>query len=237
MATELLDGKLRVLDQTVNTALMKILREKRKAYMTVGHGEINDPESLPPHLRGQLPDARTQVIKNILTSLNYESKNLGTMDGLASKIPDDATFVMVLGPKQAFDPAELDTLGRYLDEGGHVLIAMDPQGDFRLGPLEGRLGTGLGEVDFARIAAEAGLDSIRITDPDEVAAGLRRALSSGSPTLVDVVTDPNALSLPPQVTAQQIRGFATAAGKTVLAGGVGKMLEMARSNLRNLRGL
>lgn len=140
------DGKLRVLDQTVNTALMKILREKRKAYMTVGHGEINDPESLPAHLRGQLPDARTQVIKNILSSLNYESKNLGTMDGLASKIPDDATFVMVLGPKQAFDPAELDTLVRYIDAGGHVLIAMDPQGDFRLGPLEGRLGTGLGEV-------------------------------------------------------------------------------------------
>ncbi len=140
------DGKLRVLDQTVNTALMKILREKRKAYLTVGHGEINDPESLPPHLRAQLPDAKTQVIKNILTSLNYESKNLGTMDGLASQIPDDATFVMVLGPKQAFDATELNTLARYLDNGGNVLIAMDPEGDFRLGPLEGRLGAGLGEL-------------------------------------------------------------------------------------------
>ncbi|KAB2910270.1 MAG: hypothetical protein F9K40_02985 [Kofleriaceae bacterium] len=139
------DGKLRVLDQTVNTALMKILREKRKAYLTVGHGEINDPDSLPPHLRSQLPDARTQVIKNILTQLNYESKNLGTMDGLANQIPEDATFVMVLGPKQAFDPAELETLARYVDGGGKLLVAMDPEGDFRLGPLEGRFGTGLGE--------------------------------------------------------------------------------------------
>ena len=129
------DGKLRVLDQTVNTELMKIMREKRKAYLTVGHGEINDPDSMPPHLRGQLPDARTQVIKNILTQLNYESKNLGTMDGLASKIPDDATFVMVLGPKQAFDPAELDTLAAYVDGGGKLLVAMDPQGDFRLGQI------------------------------------------------------------------------------------------------------
>lgn len=140
------DGKLRVLDQTVNTELMKIMREKRKAYLTVGHGEINDPDSMPPHLRGQLPDARTQVIKNILTQLNYESKNLGTMDGLASQIPEDATFVMVLGPKQAFDPAELDTLAAYVDGGGKLLVAMDPQGDFRLGPLEGRLGVGLGEL-------------------------------------------------------------------------------------------
>ncbi len=140
------DGKLRVLDQTVNTELMKILRDKRKAYLTVGHGEINDPESLPSHQRGQLPDARTQVVKSILTSLNYESKNLGTMDGLASQIPDDATFVMVLGPKKAFDPTELDTLVRYVDGGGKLLVAMDPEGDFRLGPLEGRFGTGLGEL-------------------------------------------------------------------------------------------
>lgn len=140
------DGKLRVLDQTVNSELMKLFREKRKAYLTVGHGEINDPDSLPSHLRGKLPDARAQVIKNILTGLNYEAKNLGTMDGLASQVPDDATFVMVLGPKTAFDPAELDTLARYLDGGGKLLVAMDPEGDFRLGPLEGRLGVGLGEA-------------------------------------------------------------------------------------------
>jgi hypothetical protein len=138
------DGKLRVLDQTVNTELMKLLREKRKAYLTVGHGEINDPDSLPSHLRGQLPDARAQVIKNILTGLNYEAKNLGAMDGLSSAVPNDATFVMVLGPKTAFEPAELETLDRYIDGGGKVLIAMDPEGDFRLGSLEGRLGVGLG---------------------------------------------------------------------------------------------
>jgi len=139
-------GKLRILDQTVNGELLKLLRDKRKAYLTVGHGEINDPDSLPAHLRGKLPDARAQVIKNVLSQLNYEQKSLGTMDGLANEIPSDATFVMVLGPKTAFDPAELETLARYVDKGGHLLVAMDPQGDFRLGPLEGRLGVGLGEL-------------------------------------------------------------------------------------------
>jgi hypothetical protein len=68
-------------------------------------------------------------------------------------VPDDATFVMVLGPKTAFDPAELETLARYVDGGGKLLVAMDPEGDFRLGPsLEGRFGVGLGEV---RPGAEA----------------------------------------------------------------------------------
>lgn len=98
-------------------------------------------------------------------------------------------------------------------------------------------GTSLGHVDYAAIAAAAGLESIRIVDPGDVRTGLARALASSTPTLVDVVTDPNALSLPPHVTARQIRGFATAAGKTVVAGGVGRMLDMARSNLRHVRAL
>jgi hypothetical protein len=52
-------GKLRILDQTVNTELLKLVREKRKAYLTVGHGELNDPDSLPPQARGRFPDAKS----------------------------------------------------------------------------------------------------------------------------------------------------------------------------------
>jgi thiamine pyrophosphate-dependent acetolactate synthase large subunit-like protein len=48
------------------------------------------------------------------------------------------------------------------------------------------------------------------------------------------VTDPNALSIPPHITATQVKGFALAAGKIVLGGGVGRMLELARSNVRNI---
>jgi pyruvate dehydrogenase (quinone) len=98
-------------------------------------------------------------------------------------------------------------------------------------------GTSLGEVDYARIAADAGLAAVRITEPADVRDGLAQALSSPGPALVDVVTDPNALSLPPRITGEQIRGFVTGAGKAVLAGGVGKMLNLARTNLRNVRGL
>lgn len=98
-------------------------------------------------------------------------------------------------------------------------------------------GTDLGNVDFAQIAQAAGLDAIRISEPSDVRAGLAHALGSPTPTLVDVVTDPNALSVPPHVTAQQIRGFATAATKTILTGGVGRMIDMARSNVHNIGAL
>jgi pyruvate dehydrogenase (quinone) len=52
--------------------------------------------------------------------------------------------------------------------------------------------------------------------------------------LVELVTDPNALSVPPKITAEEVGSFALAGGKVILNGGVGRMIEMARSNLRNI---
>ncbi|GAX58233.1 pyruvate dehydrogenase [Streptomyces olivochromogenes] len=63
---------------------------------------------------------------------------------------------------------------------------------------------------------------------------LAEAFASPRPTLVDVRTDPNALSLPSHITAAQVRGFALASTRTVLDGRVGRMLDLARSNLRNI---
>ncbi|WP_030842573.1 pyruvate dehydrogenase [Streptomyces hygroscopicus] len=91
-----------------------------------------------------------------------------------------------------------------------------------------------GAVDYAAIAAACGLDSIAVDDPTEVRPALAKALSSPRPFLVDVRPDPNALSLPPHITAQQVRGFALASTRTVLDGGVGRMLDLARSNIRNI---
>jgi pyruvate dehydrogenase (quinone) len=89
-------------------------------------------------------------------------------------------------------------------------------------------------VDFAAIAHGAGIHSVRIEKPSEVRSGLQDALAYNGPVLIDVVTDPNALSVPPHITAAQVKGFALAAGKVVLEGVVGRMLDLARSNLRNI---
>lgn len=95
-------------------------------------------------------------------------------------------------------------------------------------------GTDHEAVDYAAIAEGVGIGAVRITEPKKLKKQLAAALATPGPVLIDVVTDPDALSMPPKITAQQIRGFATASTKVVLGGGVGKMVDMAASNLRNM---
>ena len=97
-------------------------------------------------------------------------------------------------------------------------------------------GTDHARVDYAAIAKAAGIHAIRIEHPKDIRAGLMDALNHPGPALVDLVTDPNALSIPPHISGSQMAGFALAATKIVLDGGVGRMLQMARSNLRNIPG-
>src|SRR5699024_10420887 len=95
-------------------------------------------------------------------------------------------------------------------------------------------GTDHEDVDYAAIAQGVGISSVRITDPKKLKKQLAEALAAPGPMLIDVVTDPDALSMPPKISAQQIRGFATASTKIVLGGGVGRRLDMAAANLRNM---
>jgi pyruvate dehydrogenase (quinone) len=88
--------------------------------------------------------------------------------------------------------------------------------------------------DFAAIARAAGAYGVRVEKPKQLAGALKDAFKHKGPALVDVVTDPNALSIPPKISREMVSGFALSAGKIVLDGGVGRMLQMARSNLRNV---
>jgi len=131
-------SKLRNLDREVNSALTKLMRDKRKAYLMVGHGEMNDPDTIPGELKGHVPDRTVTSFKKSLADLNYEVKNLGLFD-LAKDIPDDATVVIGLAPTVPLQTGEWDSVARYLDHGGHLLLALDPKGQIGMGPLEGKL--------------------------------------------------------------------------------------------------
>ena len=89
-------------------------------------------------------------------------------------------------------------------------------------------------TDFAAIAEGVGIRAMRVEDPRDVRDTLAKGLADPGPVLMEFVTDPNALSIPPAITGEQVRGFARSATKQILGGGVGRMIDLARSNLRNI---
>ncbi|MDX3259902.1 pyruvate dehydrogenase [Streptomyces sp. NPDC093228] len=88
--------------------------------------------------------------------------------------------------------------------------------------------------DFAAVARACGAYGIRVEKPKQLPGALKDAFRHKGPALVDIVTDPNALSIPPRISREMVTGFALSASKVVLDGGVGRMVQMARSNLRNV---
>jgi pyruvate dehydrogenase (quinone) len=95
-------------------------------------------------------------------------------------------------------------------------------------------GTDVPETDYAAVARALGIHAVRVERPGEITGELRSALAHDGPALLDLVTDPLALSVPPEITGSQVRGFALAASRMILGGGTAQAVQMARSNLRNI---
>ena len=95
-------------------------------------------------------------------------------------------------------------------------------------------GTDLDNPDFAGIARSAGLLGARVTRADELEDALREAFASDGPALVEVRTARHELSLPPKLSYGELKGFTLYATRTVLSGGGEELIDLARTNLREL---
>jgi len=71
-------------------------------------------------------------------------------------------------------------------------------------------GTELVNPDLAEVARAMGLAGIRVTDPEELEAAVAQALATPGPVLLDVLTNPEEIALPPKTTASEAWGFAIA---------------------------
>ena len=95
-------------------------------------------------------------------------------------------------------------------------------------------GTDVHDVNYAEVASAVGFHGERVTEPTRLRSALEEAFAFNGPALVEVMTDPNALSLPPEIRSGQVIGFATAMSKIVLNRGAGEVVSMATSNMRNI---
>ena len=95
-------------------------------------------------------------------------------------------------------------------------------------------GTDLDNPDFAAIAQAVGLFGARVEKAGELDDALRAAFGHDGPALVDVRTDRYELSLPPKLTFGQIKGFTLYATRTILSGEGQELVELTKTNLRDL---
>ena len=79
-----------------------------------------------------------------------------------------------------------------------------------------------------------GIKGIRVEKSKELRNALRDTFSHKGPALVDVVTERDELTIPPAVTAEQVKGFTLYAIRTVLSGRGDELLDLASANFRQL---
>jgi pyruvate dehydrogenase (quinone) len=68
----------------------------------------------------------------------------------------------------------------------------------------------LPDFPYARYAEMLGLKGVRVQTPDEVGPAWDEALSADRPVVYEALTDPEVPPLPPHITVQQARAFASA---------------------------
>ena len=89
--------------------------------------------------------------------------------------------------------------------------------------------------DFAAVARAMGMKAYAVSHPDELEDTMKRALEEEGPVLVSVMTDENALAMPPKIEFEQMKGYAESMIKLVMAGRIDDVLDTAKSNLKHLR--
>jgi pyruvate dehydrogenase (quinone) len=95
-------------------------------------------------------------------------------------------------------------------------------------------GTDVRNPDFGAMARAAGIHGERVERAEDVRPAIARAFAHDGPALIDFVTDPRALSMPPKTTVAQVRGMALAMTRLVFAGDSAEVVETIKSNVRNI---
>ncbi len=92
-------------------------------------------------------------------------------------------------------------------------------------------GTDLVNPNFAKMAEGAGLLGLTAETPAQVRPMIAQALEYDGPALIEVPVDRQELSMPPTITAEQIKGFSLFTLKAVLSGRGDEIIDLAKINL------
>lgn len=162
---------------------------KRRVIGSFSHGSMAN--ALPQAIGAQFTDRNRQVV-----SMSGDGGFTMLMGDFLTLVQYDLPVKVVVFNNSSLGMVELE-----------MLVAGLPS-----------FGTDNKNPDFAAIARAAGAYGVRVEKPKQLESALKDAFKHKGPALVDVVTDPNALSIPPKISAEMVTGFALSASKMVLDG-------------------
>jgi pyruvate dehydrogenase (quinone) len=79
-----------------------------------------------------------------------------------------------------------------------------------------------------------GFHAERVERKADIAPAIERAFAHPGPALLDMTTDPDAMSAPPQATDEEARGFALAMTRMVMDHRGDQVFELIKDNIRGM---
>ncbi|VAX32019.1 hypothetical protein MNBD_NITROSPINAE05-1085 [hydrothermal vent metagenome] len=104
-------------EENISNAILKVIKdEKKKIYFLEGHGERN-----PNNTEGQ----GYSSAKKALERDGFQVEQLLLLQ--AGKVPDDADALVIAGPEKPVLAQEQKALDDFLQQGGSIVLLIDPQ--------------------------------------------------------------------------------------------------------------
>lgn len=95
--------------------------------------------------------------------------------------------------------------------------------------------TDMANPDFAAVAKAMNIKGVTVNDPDDVKQAIQEAFAFNGPVLINIMTDPNALAMPPKIEFEQVKGMALSMTKLVLNGKMDEVLDTVKANYKHLK--
>lgn len=101
-------------ESAITSTLLELIEEKqKKVYLVAGHGE--------PEITGQEITAFREYVKR--QNIKMEPLRLGDVDA----IPEDASALVIFGPRADYSELEVKRVGDFWDKKGRLLILLNPE--------------------------------------------------------------------------------------------------------------
>lgn len=106
-------------EETITSAIIRLNSNiKHKVYFTTGHGEKSTAE--------ESPEGLSEFRKSLLAR-GLDVATLSLLNLKNGEMPKDLYALVIAGPIKPFSQAEKDILKAYIEDGGRLLVAVDPE--------------------------------------------------------------------------------------------------------------